>query len=459
MAVLAAVRPVAAVSVQSERELGRRFALAARLQLPLLTDADIVSYVEGTGEAIARRLGDSFFDYHFFVVRSASVNAFAVPGGYVYVHSGLLTRVQNDDELAAVLGHEIAHVHAHHLARQQEATQLMNYATLLGVLLSALQPALGPLATAANAAVQLSYTRGFEQEADYMGTRYMRAAGYDPRAMLDFLQKLAEERRAAPTAVPPYLLSHPLTDERLNHLEAVLRTQQWAAHERSRPSFALRRVQALTRARSEPPAEVVAAYRQMLEAQPDDATLRYLFGLVSAETGQFESAQAALEAARAQGVTAADRELGRLALRSRQVEKARDLLQRAVEANPQDAEAHAALARTYEALGNTEAALAAYRRAVELAPGADAAQYGLGVLAGRSGREAEGFYHLAIASRLRGQYELALNQFVRAEALLPAGDVRLATVREQIDELSDFLEVENPRTPQPKRPPTPPRRP
>ena len=458
MTAVCSVRPVGAVSVQAERELGRRFALAARVELPLLTDPDIVGYVDRAGQAVVRRLDGSFFDYHFFVVRNAGINAFAVPGGYIYVHSGLLTRLENDDELAAVLGHEIAHVHAHHLARQQEATQLMSYATLLGVLLSVVQPAIGPLATAAGAAVQLSYTRGFEQEADYMGARHMQAAGYDPRAMLDFLQKLADERRTTPTFVPPYLLSHPLTDERLNHLEAILRTQQWSARERPHASFPLRRVQALARARSEPPAEVVAAYRQALKAQPGDATLRYLFGLVCAETGQFDSAQTALEAARANGVTAADRELGRLALRSRQPDRARDLLKRAVEADPQDAQAFADLAQAYEKLGETDAALTAYRRAVELAPDMESAHHGLAVLAGRAGQEAEGFYHLAISSRLRGEYEPALSQFVRAEALLPGGDFRRATVAEQIDELSDFLRVKNPRTPQPKQAPTPPAR-
>ncbi len=152
--VAAAMRPLprASASVQAERELGRDFSLAARVRMPLLTDPDIVGYVDHIGQAIVRRLDDSFFDYHFFVVRDGSINAFAVPGGYVYVHSGLLTQVASDDELAAVLGHEIAHVHAHHLVRQQEATQLLNYATLLGVLLSAVQPAIGPLATAARGA-------------------------------------------------------------------------------------------------------------------------------------------------------------------------------------------------------------------------------------------------------------------------------------------------------------------
>ncbi len=443
LALVALAAPAAsAVSFQAERELGRRFDLAARQQLPLISDPEVVSYVDAIGQKMARSLDGSFFDYRFAVVRDGHVNAFAVPGGYVYVHSGLLIRAASDDEVAGVLGHEIAHVHAHHLARQQEATQLLNYTTLLGVLASIVQPAVGALATAANAAVTLKYRREFEQEADYMGARYLQSAGYDPRAMLDFFQKLSDDARAQPASAPPYLLSHPLTDERLNHLEAVLRTQQWAPHERPPAGFALRRVQALARVRTEPPAEVVALYRRGLEEQPGDPTARYLFGLVCLENGQIDVAKGALEAARAGGVVAAERELGRIALRQRQLEVARDLLRRAVDREPSDAGAWVELAKTLEPLGDAHGAMAAYRRAIELAPYLSSAHDGFGLLAGRAGNQADGFYHLATAARLSGDYEKALSQYARAEPLLSEADGRSEEVRGWIAELGEFLRKE-----------------
>jgi predicted Zn-dependent protease len=444
-----------AVSFQAERELGSQFALAARLQLPLVNDAELVGYVERIGRSIVRQLDDSFFDYHFFVVREPSLNAFAVPGGYIYVHTGLITRAANDDEIAGVLGHEIAHVHAHHLARQQEATQLMNYASLLGVLLSAVHPAIGSLATAASAAAQLRYRREFEQEADYLGARYMQAAGYDPHGMLDFFKKISDEQRLSSTLIPPYLLSHPLTDERLNNLEAVLRTQQWAATARRPASLALRRLQVVARARTEAPGDVVALYRQALAAQPGDPMARYLLGVACFETGQLETAQQLLEAARDQGIAAAERELGRVALRLRQPEQSRALLSRVLAREPQDPEALADLAKAHEALGEPETAADAYRRALAVAPDMEAAHHGLALISGRAGNEAEGFYHLATASYLGGSYERALSQYARAEELLPPADVRLATVRDRIKQLSGFLRVAAPPTPGGRRVPTP----
>jgi beta-barrel assembly-enhancing protease len=433
--------PALGVSVEKERELGRNFALAARSHLPLLNDPAVLGYVNRIGQRIASSLDDSFFDYHFSVVRDGSVNAFAVPGGYVYVNSGLLTRLSSDDELAAVLGHEIAHVHAHHLSRQQEATQLLNYATLLGALLSIVQPAIGAVATATNAAVQLRYSRDFEQEADYMGTRYARTAGYDPRAMLDFLQKLRDEQRLSPTSAPPYLLSHPLTDDRLNHLDAVLRNQGRKARPQSDKSFALEYVQVRTRALTEPAADVVAAYRAAVDSRPRDPEARFLFGVACLETGQYDAAEKALEEARAAGVPAAGAALGTLALRARQPERARMLLTQAVELDPLDAAAHADLAKTFEVLNDSESAMREYQRAIDLAPDLDSAHYALAMLAGRGGRSADGFYHLATAMRLRGEYAEALKQYERAEPLLPAVDPHGEEVRLEIKELSEFLHV------------------
>jgi len=446
LALAAAAERAVAVSYEGERELGRRFDLALRQQTPMINDPEVIGYVTEVGRKIVGGLDDSYFDYQFAVVRDPRVNAFAVPGGYVYVNSGLLASVKNEDELAAVLGHEIGHVHAHHAVRQQEKNQVLNYTAMLGMLLSMVQPAAGALATAASGAVALQYQREFEQEADYLGARYLQSAGYDPRAMLDFFKQLNDANRIASASAPPYLQTHPVTDERLNHLEAVLKTQQWAPHERRPASFALVRVQALARVQSEPPNDVVKAYRQALDANPSSPTAQYLFGVVSLETGQLDAASEALNAARAGGIEGADRELGRLALRRRDLAAARDLLSRHLAREPKDAGAHVELAKVLEAQGDSPAAMAEYQRAIELAPQLAGAHHGLGVLAGRSGHEGEGFYHLATAARLDGDYATALSQYSRAVPLLPAGDARTDESRQWVAALSEYLRVSPPPT-------------
>ena len=112
---------VAAGAVNTERDLGRRFYLEARSQLPLIDDPVANTYIEGLGKRLVASLGPQEFDYRFFVVAHPAINAFAVPGGYVFVFSGLIAKAANDDEIAGVLGHEISHVHAHHIVREQSS--------------------------------------------------------------------------------------------------------------------------------------------------------------------------------------------------------------------------------------------------------------------------------------------------------------------------------------------------
>jgi len=428
---------VLATTDETERDLGRRFAFEAGAQIPLVRDPEVVAYLRRIGERIVAGLGPQPFDYEFFVVRDPKVNAFAVPGGFVYVHSGLLTRVDSDDELAGVLGHEIAHVHAHHLARQQEATQWLNYAQLLGALASVVQPALGAAAMGASATAQLQYKREFEQEADYMGARYMHQAGFAPRGMLDFFHKLWQEQRLASSGAPPYLLTHPLSEERLTRLEAVLRTSQWSGATTPTPSRELRRVRLLARLRGAPAQDVLNAYQSQVKAQPQDAEARYELGVVLLESGSYDAARETFEQARALGAPGVDRDLGRTLLRLRQKEEARELLARAAESDPSDALAQLEYGRVLEEMGDSEAALAAYRRAVAAYPDLEDAQRQLGILEGRRGQRGFGFYHLGKAQVLRGEYPAALSQFEKAESELPAGPEQ-ADVKELLPQLREY---------------------
>jgi len=417
-------------AAESESDLGRRFAFEAGAEIPLVRDPVVVGYVERIGGRIVAGLGAQPFDYHFFVIRDARVNAFAVPGGYVYVHSGLLALVANDDELAGVLGHEIAHVHAHHLLRQQEATKWLNYAQLIGLLASFVQPAVGAAAMGASATVQLKYKREYEQEADYLGARYVQAAGFAPRGMLDFFQKLASQERYGPGAAPPYLLTHPLTEERLTRLEAVLHTSQWEASPRRQVSSELRRVRLAAQLQGGT-LDALDHYQKQVALFPNDAESRYALGAVLLESGSYAAALETLEQARSLGAPGVDREIGRAYLRLRQPDKARELLARAVEIAPADAVAQFEYGRVLEELGDSEGARSAYERAVAAYADLADAQWQLGLLDGRAGRAGEGYCHLGKAYLLRGEYPQALRQFEKAEAQLPAG--------EQKTEVKDLL--------------------
>jgi len=435
VAVIAMAAPAAA---EGEAELGRRFLLAARGELPIVQDPSVATYVARIGEKLVGVLGPQSFDYRFYVVQHPALNAFAVPGGYVFVFSGLLARVDNDDELAGVLAHEIGHVSGHHLLRQQKEGQVWTAAALLGLLVSAVNPVLGAAGIAAAETAQLKYSREFEQEADYLGLRYATQAGYDPHALGAFFKELLADQRINSAGVPAYMLTHPLTEDRVANVATAINAQHLKTPA-GRPASApeLPEAQAVARAIAEPTDVVVGRYRRMADEKPEDAQRQLLLGRVYQTVGQLEQARTALERCRALGGLdgRVDRPLGTVYVALKKPAEAREALGRYLGKHPEDGWSHLQLGKALADVGDDGGALHEFQRAITCDPELDEAQRLAGVALGRRGDEAEGFYHLAVASRLRGELEQSLSHFQRTKPLLDPASPRRQEVDQAIAEL------------------------
>ena len=426
----------------AEAELGRKFVLEARAQLPLVDDPAITEYVERVGHRLIKTVGPQPYDYHFYVVQHPALNAFAVPGGYIFVFTGLLVATANDDELAGVLAHEIGHVTGHHLVRQQTEGQVWNYAALLGALLSAVNPVLGAGAIAAAQTAQLKYSREFEQEADYLGLRYATEAGYDPHALGAFFKELLAEQRVNPAGAPAYMLTHPLTENRISNVETSIAAQKLRTPlGRPLASPELAEVQAVSRAMAEPTETIVARYKKLADEKPDDAERQFLLGRVYQTVGQLEAARASLERARTLGGLGGrvDRPLGAVYVTLKEPAKAREALGRHLSRTPADGWAHLELGKAFVDSGERDAALTEFQRALGLDAELDEAHRLAGLSLGQRGDQAEGFYHLAVASQLRGELEQALSQFERSDELLAESSPRKAEVEKAIEELKPLV--------------------
>jgi predicted Zn-dependent protease len=313
---------------------------------------------------------------------------------------------------------------------------MWSYAALLGALLSAVNPVVGAGAIAAAQTAQLKYSREFEQEADYMGLRYSTESGYDPHALGAFFKELLAEQRINPAGVPPYMLSHPLTESRVGNIDTIISAQKLktpAGRPKATPELA--EVRAVSRAIADPPEVAIADYKRLADAKPDDGERWFLLGRVYQTIGQLDSARAAFERARDLGLAdRADRPLGTVYLSLKQPEKAREALQRHLTKHPDDGWAHLELGK---ALNETDpdAALVEFQRAARLSPELDEAHRLAGIALGRKGREADGFYELALAAQLRGELEQALSHYRRAEEKIPAGTAREREVKLAIEEL------------------------
>ncbi|KAA3626157.1 MAG: M48 family peptidase [Proteobacteria bacterium] len=201
------------------KELMRRLQQAGKL----LEDPLITEYVEAVGARLVGSADVLDQPFTFFVVDDPSINAFAAPGGYIGVHTGLIAAAQDEGEMAAVLAHEIAHVTQNHLARAYEDASSMSLpaaAALLGaILLGGADAQLGSAAIAGVAAGtvqrQINFTRDNEREADRIGIQILANAGFDPGDMPEFFERMQRASRYYGTQLPSYLLTHPVTTDRL----------------------------------------------------------------------------------------------------------------------------------------------------------------------------------------------------------------------------------------------------
>jgi predicted Zn-dependent protease len=205
------------VSEDQEVALGRRNAEEINSHLPIVQDAAVAAYVDSLGMAIARTTPRADLQWRFFVVNSPEVNAFALPGGFVYVNRGLIERAERLDELAGALGHEIGHVVRRHSVRQLEKQRGANVAVALGCTLTRLCE--GDVARTAiqvgGAALFARYSRQDEAEADSEAVVNVVQAGIDPRGIPSLFERLLEERRTSPMRIEAFFASHPLEEDRI----------------------------------------------------------------------------------------------------------------------------------------------------------------------------------------------------------------------------------------------------
>ena len=214
----AAAAGCASVSQQQEVDMGAQYAAEINRQLPLVTDPEINRYINVLGDSLARLTPRADLDWHFYVVNSNEVNAFAVPGGYIYINRGLIDRAQNMAQVAGVVGHEIGHVVKRHSVKQMEQQQKAQFGLTVGCILA---PAVcsnqaGAAAIQVGAgAVFARFSRQDEAEADAEGVRYVTRAGIDPRGIPQMFQILMEERERRPAGVDAWFATHPMEENRI----------------------------------------------------------------------------------------------------------------------------------------------------------------------------------------------------------------------------------------------------
>src|ERR1700683_5283554 len=209
-------------SLEKEIAMGKQLAGEVQRQAKLMDDPIITEYVNRVGQNLARN-SDAKVPFTFQVIDDPTLNAFALPGGFIFVNTGLMTAAATEAEIASPMAHEIAHVAARHMTRQACRAQVANIATLPLIFMGGWGGfAIRQAASAAIPMSFLSFSRGFEAEADYLGLQYLYAAGYDPNAAIDMFEKMMSLEKRKPGSIAKAFSTHPLNGDRLKKTQAEI---------------------------------------------------------------------------------------------------------------------------------------------------------------------------------------------------------------------------------------------
>lgn len=285
-----------------ERQIGQQSMLEIRASRQFLSDPEINDYLNQLGYRLVENSAEPGLGFEFFALNDYSINAFAMPGGFVGVNAGLLLTAQSESELASVLAHEISHVTQHHLARMIEGQQgdsLISMATIaIAILAARTNPQASEAAIVSTQARsiqrQLNFTRTYEEEADRIGLQLLQKSGFNTHAMPEFLERLQNSTRLLEGNAPNYMRTHPITSDRIAEIDNRVQQQPYRLIPDS-ISFQLVRTKLIAAQKTSP--EAITYFSDALGAQNFGNPIAQRYGLVSALLRNNEIERAAQELA------------------------------------------------------------------------------------------------------------------------------------------------------------------
>jgi len=425
-------------SEDEEVRISREFRREARKQLKFVTNPEVERYIDRIGQRILSTMGPQPFDYRFFVIQDDQLNAFAVPGGSIFFFTGLIEKTKTTSEVAGVLGHEITHVKGHHMARQSgpDAISLLG---LLGAFLLARTgsgsggQAAGAVGQAIAATRQIAYSRQLEMEADTLGVRYMSAAGFDPKGSLGFLKTLDQERALNPIDFPAYMMTHPVTQERIANTELVIRSLGKTEIKVEQADL-LKKIQVIIRIERRDSDAVLAEYDKLVRQNPENAESLHLLGVAQQLTGQLAQAKQNYEKARRLSLENPDldRDMGRLYTQTGEFALALAAFNQALALEPKESLTYLYLGELYEKQDDLRAAAGAYLNALNLSPFWDKPPYRLSVVYGKLNRLGDAYYYHGRSLLLQDDDQRAVADFEKAIKVLGENSPRAQLIKEEL---------------------------
>jgi len=419
--------PKAALSITAaeEEELSREFMNVVLKSVKFVEDPVIVNYVNKVGKKIVSVLPPQPFTYHFYIIKEDVYNAFATPAGHIFIYSGLMAAMDNEEELAGIIGHEIAHVLCRHISQKIDRSKKISIATLAGVAAGIFLGAEGAGevgsavilgSMAAGQSMTLAYSREDERQADQIGLKYLTKAGYSGYGLLTMLRKIRSKHWFGTEQIPTYLTTHPAPEERLVYIGTWLEKNRKKPPPLETDSSEFKRVNTRLVALYQDETVALRKYKNAVTKNPKNPMANYGYGLVLARIGNRKDAVAYIK-------KALEREafnpeflvaLGRVYFLDGQYQKALTILESAVSIAPDDPEGLFYIGRTQMELGRFKDAESTLKTLTKKHPDYKPGFYFLGNTYGKQGNLADAHYTLGLYYTKKREHRNAVVQFEKA---------------------------------------------
>jgi predicted Zn-dependent protease len=446
------VRGIWGMTTEEEKKLGKKILLEMEKHVERIKDPTVQAFIDRVGNSIVREVGPTPFEFKFYVIKAQEPNAFAIPGGHIFVTTGLIVLAENEHEMAGVLGHETAHVMGRHVSELIERSKRLNIASMAAILAGALLgrggPTTGAVATMAPAlaeAFTLKYTREMETEADHNGLQYMIKTGYDPNGMITFLKKINMLSIYSEPNIPAYLLTHPAIESRISLLENLLQTGQRPVGPFKKVIGSFKRIQAKAFVEEREPDVSVSHFSSMIKANPQDMDGIFGLGLAFKKMGRLDKSTEVFQTGLSLSPKDPDllREIGIVYFFSGKLDQAIENLE-AAQAVPKtgtgqdnDLLSLYYLGRCYQERGDLANALPLLQKVQKEMPEFIDVYHSLGSVYGRMGQKGLSHFYFGRHFKLRGERKNALLHFRTALEWLERGSPIREETQSEIRELTD----------------------
>ena len=437
-----------AFSVGEEKEVGEKLLSLVRKSFQVLDDPDISQYTNELGQRILTVAGPQYFDYHFFVIKDNEFNAFAAPSGLIFIHSGLIEAMDSEGELISVMAHECGHVTSRHISdRLKKNTKSgLGMAALLiaGVAMGggALSQALITGSMAANASMNLKFSREDEEEADRLSYKWMGALGSDPAEMTNMLQKMYRVSVYRSANIPAYLLTHPEPKQRLGYVQDLIANSPSTTPYPPVDNFAFLRIKQRIMSLSRDPATLRPQLLRLADQGqgPKKIMAQYRLALIAQAGADYAQArqlmQTVIDAYPKQTILKTD--LATILAQAGQQREALEMLNAAHSAEPNSAYTTYILAQNLEQTGDQQKALALFRELLPVIPDHAMLHHSLGNLETRLGKKGVGHYFLGRYFWLEGDAKNAkyhLDEAMKDAAIDQTTLAKTKTLQEDIERI------------------------